>query len=603
MDTIETQCPKGNDLMLTSVRALDKPLCVVSICVPNEKGKRWNRVSEMRFLGSVIKNLLIEEAEMRRVTAELSYTYEELNLLYETSEILSNVFDVEEGCQRILAKAVQVLGAEKGSLMLLDEKKEFLRIVASVGVPVSIARREKVRFGEGIAGTIAKKGKAVLVEDIETDRRFKFKRRPRYKTASFISVPLVCPRGGRRPSTEVIGVLNINDKQSGERFTSVDLKLVSTLARQAALGIRSVKYYQMILNEKHRTEAIFKDMADGLVVTDSTGRVEIANTSACNILDKERDEIIGRSFSDAISRFSPQFDLRRFGKRKAKVFHVELKDEGKGRPALFVLLKITKILTDEGNVVNYVILLHDITTERTEDMMEREFLSLISHKLRTPISVIMGQAHLLLSIFSKGLGDKEKDSIRSIEHQGKVLGELVEKLLNFTTLAGQRVELFKDWVWANSLISEAIGLVKDVVNKKDQVDILFDKSSGDMKIFCDREKMVTVLRNIIENAVKFNPKKRKKVEIGLERHKAGGVKIFVKDNGRGISRRDFKKIFEKFYQVEDYFTGSIEGIGLGLPLSKRIVEAHKGKIHLQSKVGRGSTFVIILPASRQECKV
>lgn len=117
------------------------------------------------------------------------------------------------------------------------------------------------------------------------------------------------------------------------------------------------------------------------------------------------------------------------------------------------------------------------------------------------------------------------------------------------------------------------------------------------KVQVDFDKFREVLKSLIENGVKFNSNQEKKVIVS-GKFEEGNVVISVRDNGRGIPSQEFEKIFEKFYQIEESFTGQVEGAGLGLALVKRLVHAHAGTVHLESKVGEGSVFTVSFPSGQ-----
>jgi len=132
--------------------------------------------------------------------------------------------------------------------------------------------------------------------------------------------------------------------------------------------------------------------------------------------------------------------------------------------------------------------------------------------------------------------------------------------------------------------------------KVNLAEVEIDSGLGDVgEVYVDRLKIQDVIENLVENAIKFNDKKVKKVRISGRSVDDKFIQMEISDNGPGVPSEEQEKIFQKFYQVEEYFTGKVEGIGLGLPLAKRLVEAHGGRIWIESKLGEGSTFYFTLP--------
>jgi len=233
-------------------------------------GCRGQAAQAITLLSGIISRWAKEELELNSLSEEILDKYEEINLLYEIGEALGAVFDTEQICRLVLEKAVQVIAVQKASVMLLDEAAGVLRIAAAVGIPQpdSVA----VRLGEGISGRVAQSGKPLLVDNIDDlpDRRegtrsyeaqslgsvspLAEERAPEYRTKSLLSVPLVCsPQQG---AEKVLGVINMADKQSGQAFTSEDLKLLTAIAGQAAIAI----YNSQLVEELKKAERVKKEM-------------------------------------------------------------------------------------------------------------------------------------------------------------------------------------------------------------------------------------------------------------------------------------------------------------------------------------------------------
>jgi sigma-B regulation protein RsbU (phosphoserine phosphatase) len=204
------------------------------------------------FLGDFLSRRARDEFELNSLSQEILGKYEEINLLYEVSGTLGAVFDTEMICKLVLEKAVQVIGARKASVMLLDDAEGVLRIAAEVGIPqlASVA----VKLGEGISGRVAQSGKPLLmdnIEDLTPDWRRKVSD---YNTKSFISVPMTYST--ERTEGKVLGVINMADKKSGQMFTSEDLKLLTAIASQAAIAI----YNCQVVEKLKEAERVKREM-------------------------------------------------------------------------------------------------------------------------------------------------------------------------------------------------------------------------------------------------------------------------------------------------------------------------------------------------------
>lgn len=188
------------------------------------------------------RDLAIDTSDMDSLTSELIGNYEQINLLYDVSRMLGGVMRVDAACELILQQAMETIGVEKASIMLLDKETDELYISTARGIPAEVISKTRVKVGEGICGWVAENGEELLVNDTTQYVLSKGKTSPgRYKTESFLSFPLlICPM---KVKQETLGVINMADKISGEDFDSYDLQLLEAIATQAAVAIMNGKLY------------------------------------------------------------------------------------------------------------------------------------------------------------------------------------------------------------------------------------------------------------------------------------------------------------------------------------------------------------------------
>ncbi|MDD4895043.1 MAG: HAMP domain-containing sensor histidine kinase, partial [Candidatus Omnitrophica bacterium] len=256
---------------------------------------------------------------------------------------------------------------------------------------------------------------------------------------------------------------------------------------------------------------------------------------------------------------------------------------------LAVRLDMLKSLT--GEVSGIVLTLRDVTEARTEEMAKQDFLSLISHKLRTPVSVVYANACLLgEEKISGALNDKQRKSIASISEGSVKLTSLIDKLLKFVEISKARPDISKEEI---ELFTYLPSLVRPMVDKlKDKkIELNIDCPQEESVLHINKSSLDAIIKNLVENAIKFNDKEIARVSISVIKT-AKNLEIEISDNGPGIPPEDRQKIFEQFYQVEKYFTGNVEGVGLGLALVKRLVNISGGEINLRSEIARGTTVII-----------
>lgn len=237
---------------------------------------------------------------------------------------------------------------------------------------------------------------------------------------------------------------------------------------------------------------------------------------------------------------------------------------------------------------------------------EEKMLSLVSHKLKTPLSIINGYSEAILSQASKeNFSPFTSKALEEIHKQGTKLCALVDKLLLFNKINSLHAkDLAKKTLSLKPLLKAC---ASDAIAKDEQGTSLPEGSTvakrgtfieidcpANLEIKADEELLAFAVQELVANAIKFNNKPEKTIKLQCAHH-GGSISISVRDYGEGIRPQDVQKIFERFYQVDDYFTGQIEGWGIGLPMVKTIVELHGGSISVISDRGLGSIFTLSFP--------
>jgi signal transduction histidine kinase len=279
-----------------------------------------------------------------------------------------------------------------------------------------------------------------------------------------------------------------------------------------------------------------------------------------------------------------------------KVFDL-IRPETKDTKPLYLQVSMEVLKNQLRDVTGIILVMQDVTDMRREEMMKQDFLGLISHKLRTPVAAIFGNAQMLLDKKYFGmLSDKQKTVVEAVLKESRVLIDLIDRLLKYVEMNRVSPDLKMETIelcgYLNSL---AASMIEQANDKK--IEFSIDCADKSFMIRSHKPSLESIFKNLIENAFKFNDKEILKVDIGIKRA-AQKVEISISDNGRGIPPEDEDRIFEVFYQIEKDFTGNTCGAGLGLPLVKRLVRACGGDINMRSEIGRGTTFVIMLPDAR-----
>ena len=226
------------------------------------------------------------------------------------------------------------------------------------------------------------------------------------------------------------------------------------------------------------------------------------------------------------------------------------------------------------------------------------FLSNISHELRTPLNSIIGFTDLLLTQeLGPALSDQQRDFLETVARNGRHLLELINELLDLQRIAAGRMDLKPEPVELAGLLAEAVGSVQAQVQKHHHALVITPSAAG-LRVHADRGRVRQVLLNLLSNAIKFTPDGGRITVAAGPVNGGSAVRIAITDTGIGIAVEDQPKLFQEFSQLDASASRKYEGTGLGLALSRRLIELHGGTIGLESQMGKGSTFWFTLPEAQ-----
>ncbi|OGS03133.1 MAG: hypothetical protein A2339_05035 [Elusimicrobia bacterium RIFOXYB12_FULL_50_12] len=522
--------------------------------------------------------------EKQRLSAEISELKQLVNL-YEVSKAISSIMGLDELLNLILKLSSDTLSADSGSIMLYDSKANELTVKVAIGSRKDDVINKKLSLGERIAGYSAKELKPVVIQgDVKNDPRF-LGLEPYEDIKSALTAPLM--RKGR-----LLGVINLARVEREAVFSEQDLNLLSIFAVEAAIAIENTYLFNSLEQEKEELNATFSAMADGAVVTDAGFNVMRLNNSARELLGLSETDSLDRSFIEMIPDYAPSLPWETINSDTARSVNFEL-SRVKGK-SLFLSVMATKIAGQDKNVIGHIFVLRDITEEKKEGKQKIDFLALISHKLRTPLTAINGYSSLLLEK-AKDLDKLTRQALTTIEREGNTLNLLVDKLIRFTLLESEYTELTPERISIKKVVDTSLLGLGAFLDKNKTTVIVGEELSRLPDLMIDTAKIIEVVENIVENAVKFNDKPEKIIHINGGLADNNFVMLQVSDNGLGIPSEEHKKIFQKFYQIDEYKTGQVEGAGLGLAVVKKILELHGGSVWIESKIEKGSKFCFTLP--------
>ncbi|MFA5161616.1 MAG: ATP-binding protein [Elusimicrobiales bacterium] len=522
-----------------------------------------------------------------------------LEMLVTTGRLLSSKLELGDLLNDIIRIAARLAGAERASLYLLDEKAGELYFDIALGLPPQV-QAMRLKLGEGYAGLCAQQEKTILANDAASDSRHsgKVDEKSGFVTRSTLSAPMIMK--GR-----VIGVLQAVNHADGP-FTDRDVRAFEALASQAAVAIENARLFSSLREEKRRLHIVFATTSEGAIMTDPAGRVLLANDAARQYFP-QRDEALGVKDIFSGMTMKPPLEIALSAPGNVVTFEMERQSPKK----LFLEGSAIRLVShgekDAKFCEGWLWLFRDVTARRTEQLLARNFLSLVSHKLRTPLSVITGYSQTMAEEMPEGSPPFLKKSADTINMQGRKLAVLVDQILNFVAIDDMdAASLSKTAIAPAELLEEAaVFFSRDCAaagvnfETKDPLPaprVMFSLScqKGLPQIQGDGRLLRKAVECLLDNARKFNPAPDKHVKLSA-RAEESRLLIEVEDDGAGIPPEEQAKIFDKFYQVESSFSGQVEGWGIGLAFVKKTAEAHGGAVSVKSEPGKGAVFTLSLP--------
>ena len=225
------------------------------------------------------------------------------------------------------------------------------------------------------------------------------------------------------------------------------------------------------------------------------------------------------------------------------------------------------------------------------DKVKNEFLANISHELRTPLNSILGFSDILGTQLYGNLNPKQEEYINDIKVSATHLLGMINEVLDMSKIEANAMKVVKSAFWISRAVDEVVNIVSPLAQKKNIK--LIKNMAVDFEVFADYQKIQQILYNLVSNAIKYSPE-NDEVEISINSDDEN-FRILVHDNGIGIDKKYHGKIFAKFVQLDSAYTKKESSTGLGLTITKELVELHGGKISLISEVNNGSTFIVEIP--------
>jgi two-component system NtrC family sensor kinase len=503
---------------------------------------------------------------------QLQRQLQELNVIYTIGRSVTSLLDPDRVLNRVVEAAVYLADAEEGMLLLLDEGGDELYLRAAKDVEEKVARTLRVRVDDSVAGRVIQTDRPVLI----TGDRAKIT--TSYLAKALLYLPL------RVPDRGVIGVLGVVNRETERPFSERDIFLLSALADYAAIAIENARLFETVKAGRVRLEAVLRGAQEGIIVVDEESRFLLCNAAARAALNLGDGDLLHRPVGEAVlhpALTSMFVQLRET--RKATHSEVSLED---GRTFNAQLTPI------EG--IGGVLVMQDITYLKELDRIKSEFVSTVSHDLRTPLTTIQGYIELLPR--AGPLNAQQQEFILRAGQSMEAITALINNLLDIDRLeAGFDMDM--EPCNLVHIIDESIEDLLEQAREKGQ-ELRWDPPEALPLVRGSSHRLRQVLDNLISNAIKYSPEAGW-IAVSADED-SGHVVVRVADNGIGIPPSQQPYVFDKFYRVESDETLGVKGTGLGLAIVKTVIEKHNGRVWVESRPGIGSVFSFVLPVLEED---
>ncbi len=413
-------------------------------------------------------------------------------------------------------------------------------------------------------------------------------------------LPALCPAGREAPAQDPEAKrLPPETWHALPEVLEAHLAGTDEMVRQLRADLQDVQVRSQLAERQTRqTEAILYSLRDAVLVVDGSDRLLMANEPASKLFGFDAREARLEPVAEVIGRTQGEFVelLRQSSRSRTEATKRELVFTQEDRPRTFET--IISCVQEDGRAAGVVAVLHDVTKEKEIAQMKNDFVSHVSHELKTPLASITAYSEMLAD---GEANDEEtrKEFYAVIQSQAQRLNRLIEDILNISRIESGLIKVKKEQASLTILIEEQMQMIRSYAEEKNITvtsghPIVYDQ------VYADKDMISQVIINLLSNAVKYTPAGGH-VTVGTEVDEAARlVRVTVTDTGVGIPEDEIGHLFEKFYRVAAN-NKQAKGTGLGLNLAKQIVEkVHNGRMFVTSKVGVGSTFGFELPMATVE---
>jgi two-component system phosphate regulon sensor histidine kinase PhoR len=550
----------------------------------------------------------VELSHDRRSREELVREAEKARLLLEAARYLGETLSPERVYERFHEILIDAVPHDGVVVSSYDADEGLIRAeyVWTDGAKLdpSILPALPLNPGEGgMQSRVIRTGESQLINDVrervkgggtyyDVDREGNMRKLPETgapQTQAAVMVPV-------KHEGNVVGVVQI---MSGDRtYSEYDRELVEGLVAQMAAAVRNARLNeetrrleaaeaaaQATADEREHAERVLEAVGDGIFLLDAKSRIGFWNDAAAVITGLDRSDVLKRPVGEIFTGWPTIADQVPIAEHGERTRSVVLPVSAHG---VDLWLSFIAVRSPSGVVYTF----RDLTSERSLEEAKSDFIATVSHELRTPLTAVLGAAQTLLRRDVDFTPERQTQLLEIIAAQAARLSKVTDEVLLASSLDRGEVRLDRSVLDVEEIVSET---VDTMLHRVPETGSLVLKSSPVGKAYGDRDRVQQVLVNLIDNAFKYSPGGGAVVVSTARR--PGSVRVSVADEGPGVPPLEQSRIFEKFYRVDPRLTRTTGGTGLGLFISRELVERMGGEIGVESKAGTGSTFFFDLPAA------
>jgi PAS domain S-box-containing protein len=512
------------------------------------------------------------------------------NLDYSIS--LFPIFDRQEQVEQVAVFALDCTERKRIERAFRERERTLNSILAAAPVGIGLARNRIMTWAsDNLLKMLGYSSHELVGKSIsllyESEEEYQRTGQAEYRTILEQGSGSVETRWVRRNGRIVDVLLSSAPLDPADLSAGVTFTVMDITERKRALEALNIALAKS-REQRDKTEVILRSMADGLIFSDSRNRIVMMSESAETMLDKPLQEVFLQPVTAVLEnrQLVEQLLTVQSGRREESNIELEIPDPREGKPR--IVQARSSVVKNRDNMDGGVVtLLRDVSRERDLDRMKSEFISTAAHELRTPLTAVMGFSELLLA--REDLDEEEQEYLAIIHKKSEVLEKIIDELLDLARIdSGQVIRLHRDWTDVGRIIRRSTGDFQHSCPGHRFTVTVPEKAVA----LVDDRKLFQVMENLLNNAAKFSSE-GSLIQVSCELMEQE-VLIRVKDQGIGMTPDQVERVFDKFYRADASNTAK-GGLGLGLAIVKNIIQAHQGRIWVESIPGEGTTIFFTLP--------